>query len=177
MQHQAIKILVLLCALYLSYTAEAAGVTNRAATSFSMQDVIAQFMTAATADEAAQEAQQRRFAEILERFRRTYAVDPSQSLYRVVQENSDVQNLRLTVDNTSEAGDLKAMNFEIVRLDFDQQGTHVSIFVLLSRAGAQHVQPEAFIGIDRVVITKDGTATTVTGMDMVSIIAALYRKK
>lgn len=177
MQHQAIKILVLLCTLYLSCTAEAAAVTNGAATRFSMQDVIAQFMTTATADEAAQEAQQRRFAEILERFRRTYAIDPSQSLYRVLQGHPGVQNLRLTVDNTSEAGDLKAMNFEIVRLDFDQQDTHVSIFALLSRAGAQHVPPEAFIGIDRVVLTKNGTATTITGMDVVGAIAALYQKK
>lgn len=174
-----LRVFVVLCALCLVHAGWAGGaaaqVSNRAATSFSLRDIMAQFMTTAVADAATQAAQQRRIAETAERFSITYKVDPAQSLYHLLQRNPAIRNLNVYVDNTSGESRLQAMNFEIVRMDFDYSATSYSIFALLTRAGAQHVEPEAFVGIERIVLTQNNVSRTVTGVDMVGIVAALYK--
>lgn len=176
MQHPLLRAILLLFALAAFETqAVAADVSNRAATTFSLRDTIAQFVITAVANEATQAAQQRQIAEIVERFRTTYKVDPAQSLYHVLHNNPEVTNLQMCVDNTSGESHLKAMNFEIVRLDFDFSETSYSIFALLTRAGAQHVQPESFVGVDRIVLSQNGTSRTVSGVEVVGLLASLYK--
>lgn len=171
-----LKIFIILCVLQFVLPALAvAEVSNRAATTFSLRDVIAQFMIPAVADETTQLAQQQKVAAVIERFKNTYSVDPAQSLYHVLKNNPDVQKLRLFVDNTVGETDLRAMNFEIMRMDFEYLNTSYSIFILLTRAGAQHVEPEAFVGIERIVLSKNGTSLTTTGMNVAGILAALYK--